>query len=118
MNTLDQNTKFDAWDALRQDRDGWRQRAIDQAEYIQHLEQQLSTLQKQIQTLTEAEDVSEKLPQENDYQALVQWLAAEKALGNDYYTEANYNRSKMCRNLSDKLGWVVDQNSLRKAQNR
>ena len=51
MNTLDQNTNFDAWDALRHDRDGWRQRAIDQAEYIQHLEQQLSTLQKQIQSM-------------------------------------------------------------------
>ena len=49
MNTLDQNTKFDAWDALRQDRDGWRQRAMDQADYIQYLEQQLSTLQQQLQ---------------------------------------------------------------------
>ena len=57
-------------------------------------------------------------PSENDYTALVLWLAQQKLIGNDYYAEADYNRSVMCRRLSLIFGWPVDQNSLRKAQNR
>ena len=57
-------------------------------------------------------------PAEGDYQAVVAWLEREKAQGNDYYSEAGFNRSKMCRNLSGLFGWIVDQNSLRKAQNK
>ena len=57
-------------------------------------------------------------PRENDYIALVAWLEDQKAKGIDYYAAANMNRSKMCRQLSDILGWTVDQNSLRKAQQR
>ena len=107
----DQHSNFDPLEALRRDRDRWAQLAMDQAEYIRQLEER-------IQALTKAEEESETLPQENDYQALVQWLAAEKALGNNYYAEAGYNRSKMCRNLRKILGWEPDQNSLRKAENR
>ena len=107
----DQHSNFEPLEALRRDRDRWAQLAMDQAEYIRQLE-------KRIQALTKAEEESETLPQENDYQALVQWLAAEKALGNNYYAEAGYNRSKMCRNLRKILGWEPDQNSLRKAENR
>lgn len=101
----------DLSDALRRDRDRWAQMAMEQAEYIRQLEER-------IQVLTKAEEESDTLPQENDYQALVQWLAAEKTLGNNYYAEAGYNRSKMCRNLRKILGWEPDQNSLRKAENR
>ena len=79
----------DLLDALRRDRDRWAQMAMEQAEYIRQLEER-------IQVLTKAEEESDTLPQENDYQALVQWLAAEKTLGNNYYAEAGYNRSKMC----------------------
>ena len=107
----DQHSTFDPLEALRRDRDRWAQLAMDQAEYIRQLEERL-------QTLTKAEEESETLPQENDYQALVQWLEAEKALGNNYYAEAGFNRSKMCRNLRKILGWEPDQNSLRKAENR
>ena len=57
-------------------------------------------------------------PRENDYIALVAWLEEQKTKGIDYYAAANMNRSKMCRQLSDILGWTVDQNSLRKAQQR
>ena len=57
-------------------------------------------------------------PQENDYNGLVAWLEEQKAKGIDYYAAANMNRSKMCRQLSEILGWTVDQNSLRKAQQR
>lgn len=105
-------------DALRRDRDRWAQLAMDQAEYIRQLEQEVQAYKNQLQALTKAEEESDTLPQENDYQALVQWLAAEKTLGNNYYAEAGYNRSKMCRNLRKILGWEPDQNSLRKAENR
>lgn len=114
----DQHSNFDPLEALRRDRDRWAQLAMDQAEYIRQLEQEMQSYKNQLQTLTKAEEVSDTLPQENDYQALVQWLAAEKTLGNDYYAEAGYNRSKMCRNLRKILGWEPDQNSLRKAENR
>ena len=107
----DQHSNFDPLEALRRDRDRWAQMAMDQAKYIRQLEER-------IQVLTKAEEESVTLPQENDYQALVQWLAAEKTLGNNYYAEAGYNRSKMCRNLRKILGWEPDQNSLRKAENR
>lgn len=107
----DQHSNFDPLEALRRDRDRWAQMAMDQAEYIRQLEER-------IQVLAEAKEESDTLPHENDYQALVQWLAAEKTLGNNYYAEAGYNRSKMCRNLRKILGWEPDQNSLRKAENR
>ena len=58
------------------------------------------------------------LPPENDYTALVRWLEFEKLRGNDYYAEADCNRTKLCRNLLKIIGWEPDQNSLRKAQSR
>ncbi len=58
------------------------------------------------------------LPQEGDYSALVRWLELEKLKGNDHYADADYNRTKLCRNLLKIIGWEPDQNSLRKAQNR
>jgi hypothetical protein len=109
MLPLDQNSVFDPTDALRRDRDRWAQIAMDQAEYIRQLEQRLQDFMK-------AEEDSASLPPENDYQALVKWLAAEKALGNDYYADADFNRTRMCRNLRKILGWEPDQNSLRKSQ--
>jgi len=66
----------------------------------------------------EKQETGERRPRENDYAALVAWLDAEKAQGHDYYADAGMNRSRMCRDLSDILGWIVDQNSLRKAENR
>ena len=58
------------------------------------------------------------LPPENDYTALVRWLEFEKLRGNDYYAEADCNRTKLCRNLLKIIGWEPNQDSLRKAQNR
>jgi hypothetical protein len=66
----------------------------------------------------EKQETGERRPRENDYAALVAWLEAEKAQGRDYYADAGMNRSRMCRDLSEILGWIVDQNSLRKAENR
>jgi hypothetical protein len=66
----------------------------------------------------EEADGAERRPRENDYAALVAWLEVEKAQGRDYFADAGMNRSRMCRDLSDILGWIVDQNSLRKAENR
>jgi hypothetical protein len=48
----------------------------------------------------------------------VDWLEYEKKEGRDYYAYANNNRSLMCRNLSKIVGWIVNENSLQKAQNR
>ena len=58
---------------------------------------------------------SVSLPAKNDYQAVLAWLQSEKEAGRDWYALNNHNRSAMCREISSVLGWVVDQNSLRKA---
>ncbi len=106
----------DLLDALRRDRDRWAQLAMEQADYIRQLEDELQACRNRLDELTVAEEEHERLPRENDYQALVQWLETEKTLGNDYYAEADFNRTRMCRELRKILGWEPDQNSLRKAQ--
>ena len=107
----------DAFRALRAERDRWARMAMEQLQYNQQLEQQIIDLQKQVQAMSKAEEVTTKLPQEGKYQKLAEWLDAEKTLGNDYYADAGYNRSKMCRDLKNILGWTPNENSLRKAQN-
>ena len=108
----------DLLDALRRDRDRWAQMAMEQAEYIRQLEEELSSLKQQIEAMTKPINTAERIPAEGNYIQVVQWLAQQKLIGNDYYAEADYNRSVMCRRLSIIFGWPVDQNSLRKAQNR
>ena len=108
----------EVYDAACRDRDRWAQLAMEQHQYIRQLEQRILTLEKENQTITNAEEETATLPTENDYQALAQWIEAEKSLGNDYYADAGYNRSKMCRELRKILKWTPDQNSLRKAQNK
>jgi len=56
-----------------------------------------------------------RMPKENNYKEVVDWLDEEKAAGRDWYKMNDNNRSAMCRQISNILGWVVDQNSLRKA---
>ena len=107
----------EAYDAACRDRDRWAQLAMEQHQYIRQLEQQVQALQEELLRYHKAEENASSLPPENDYQALVRWLDAEKQLGNDYYAEAGFNRSRMCRELRKILGWEPDQNSLRKAQN-
>ena len=111
-------TYDDTYLALRQERDRWFNMAVEQQQYIQQLEQQIIRLQTQLQTINAAEETTSSLPPENNYQILVEWLEAQKTLGNDYYADAGYNRSKMCRELRKILKWTPDQNSLRKAQNK
>lgn len=90
---------------------------------IKSMQQHLAELQKQVRILSEQivdkkTPLKDLLPKENDYVGLVEWLMDQKIDGHDYYKEAHYNRSKMCRNISPIVGWIVDQNSLRKAQGR
>lgn len=106
------------YDAIRKDRDLLFDTLVERQKYIRQLEEQVQALQQQIQTLNEAEEETATLPPENDYLALANWLSSQKTLGNDYYAEAGYNRSKMCRDIRKILGWEPDQNSLRKAQNK
>lgn len=57
-------------------------------------------------------------PLERDYAGVLVWIRKEKAEGTDWYAEAGCNRSRMCRRLSDVFGWIVSENSLRKAETR
>lgn len=58
------------------------------------------------------------IPTKDNYIEVVQWLEEEKQRGTDWYKQNNNNRTAMCRQLSEHFGWVVDQNSLGKAQKR
>ena len=65
---------------------------------------------------SEPERTGSMYPRKGDYRAVAEWLEARKAKGEDFYAAANYNRSEMCRRLSDIFGWVVDESGVRKAQ--
>lgn len=80
--------------------------------------EEAQALIKQHEATTRHKNDHHVAPYENDYAALVEWLAAEKEQGRDWYRLNNHNRSAMCRQLTEVLGWVVDQNSLQKYQNR
>ena len=118
MNDAAHTTGNNAIEALRQDRDRWANTAMEQHQYIQQLEEKIIDLETQLSAYQIAEKESSMLPPENRYEPLVRWLEAEKALGNDYYADAGYNRSKMCRELLHIIGWEPNQDSLRKAQNK
>ena len=49
---------------------------------------------------------------------VVQGLAYQKTRGNDYYAMNDNNRTKMCKELTKKFGWDVDQNSLQQHERR
>lgn len=68
-----------------------------------------------INDLFEEED---NLPEEGDYVKLAKWLKRQKSSGNDYYADADNNRSLMCRKLRKIIGWLPNEGSLRKAQQR
>lgn len=68
--------------------------------------------------LAKKEPKEPELPPNGNYVKLAQWLEYQKSIGNDYYKEAGFNRTEMCKNLDKIIGWKkkVNQNSLRKAQ--
>ena len=104
--------------AIRLERDKWAERCMEQQQYIRLLESELEQLRTRVNSLVTPLRNTEAFPLKDNYSEVIRWLEQQKELGNDYYAEANYNRTAMCRRLSDIFGWIVDQNSLRKAQNR
>ena len=104
--------------AIRAERDKWVDRCMEQQQYIRMLESELENLRTQLKNLIKPLRNVETFPVKDNYLEVTQWLEQQKLSGNDYYAEANYNRTAMCRRLSGIFGWIVDQNSLRKAQNR
>ena len=62
------------------------------------------------------DEVESIYPRKNKYVEVVKWLEKQKTQGVDHYVAAGYNRSKMCRRLTEIFGWEVNENSLRKAQ--
>lgn len=61
---------------------------------------------------------SKGYPKEKDYEEVIKWLAYQKTRGNDYYAMNDNNRTKMCKELTKKFGWDVDQNSLQQHERR
>ena len=64
----------------------------------------------------QAEAEATLYPSKGDYKAVVEWLERKKSKGEDFYAAAGFNRSKMCRKLSQIFGWEVDESGIRKAQ--
>jgi len=62
------------------------------------------------------EHVSSVYPRRGKYQEVVEWLEKKKARGEDLYAGCCYNRSELCRRLSNIFGWEVDESGLRKAE--
>ncbi len=67
-------------------------------------------------TLPSGEEAESLYPRKGKYAETVVWLEEQKKKGVDFYVAAGYNRSKMCRQLSEIFKWEVNENSLRKAQ--
>jgi len=57
----------------------------------------------------------EPLPAESNYVMLARWLRNQTEAGRDRLAEAGGNVSLMARQLSEELGWAVDDCSLRRA---
>jgi murein endopeptidase len=94
---------------MRNERDMWRDKYLAlEEEYRNYLKGEVKKMKEQNNTP----------PEDGDYRGLARWLEEQKTRGNDYYAEADYNRSKMCRNLLKIIGWWPNQDSLRKAQMR
>lgn len=77
----------------------------------QHIETQHITY-----TSGTGDHVESVYPCKNKYVEVVRWLVKQQKQGVDHYAAAGYNRSKMCRKLTEIFGWEVNENSLRKAQ--
>lgn len=58
------------------------------------------------------------LPPKNNYVALWRYIQSQAQRGVDWQLRANGNRSEMARQLTKVVGWVVDENALRKAEKR
>lgn len=63
-----------------------------------------------------SENVSSVYPHKGKYQEVVEWLEKKKARGEDLYAGCCYNRSELCRRLTNIFGWEVDESGLRKAE--
>lgn len=68
--------------------------------------------------LTYVEEEKSAIPPKNDYVALVRYIQKQAQQGIDWYVRAKENRSEMARQLTKVVGWVVDENALRKAEKR
>ena len=67
-------------------------------------------------SLPSSEEAESLYPRKGKYAETVAWLEEQKKKGVDFYAAAGYNRTEMCRKLTNIFGWEVNENSLRKAQ--
>ena len=89
-----------------------------QHQIMEAMMRDMPPIQLEITNNTEITRKGLVIPKVGNYQDVMQWLEQEKVDGRDHYEEAGRNRTKMCKNISEILGWEVDQNSLQKAQNK
>lgn len=83
-------------------------------EDLDQMKAEIAQLRKQMEEAA----VQAPVPGKGRFTDLCAWLEQEKSQGRDWLAEAGGNTTQMCRNLSERLDWEVNANSLRKAQNR
>lgn len=59
-------------------------------------------------------EIMDVLPPAHDYKKLYEWIQQQKQQGRDYLAQADYNRTKMCKELSAQIGWIIDPDTLGK----
>ena len=76
------------------------------------------TFRAEYRRLTCTDPIESPLPVRNDYVGLWRYIQKQVKIGIDWRLRANGNRSEMARQLTKVVGWVVDENALRKAEKR
>ena len=89
------------------------------ASYLLTSEDNLAkTFRAEYRRLTCPNPIESPLPARNDYVSLWRYIQKQAQLGVDWRLRAEGNRSEMARLLTKVVGWVVDENALRKAEKR
>ena len=86
------------------------------AMYLLTSEDELAkTFRTEYRRLTCNDQTEIVLPPKNDYVALWRYIQKQEQKGVDWRLQASGNRSEMARLLTKVVGWIVDENALRKA---
>ena len=89
------------------------------AMYLLTSEDELAkTFRAEYRRLTCVDQTESILPPKNDYVALWRYIQKQAQKGIDWRLQARGNRSEMARLLTKVVGWIVDENALRKAEKR
>ena len=89
------------------------------ANYLLSSEDELAKVfRAEYRLLTSSDKPETELPPKNNSVALWRYVEKESQRGIDWRVKAGGNRSEMARRLTKVVGWIVDENALRRAEKR